>query len=265
MITKRIIHTFNDHKEFLYQRADASQLTPAELAKRLLEDKKQQDDQKLVRNYLTQAVQDELNFSKVNKIKLMNDWRVIMRIAKIDEIRKFLDLYMQLFERQLDDKDAILQMLDRDIVEAEEHFNIALTNHFIHIKQLMSLQDSRVKGLFKEFDKDVGELEIEFKDEFDELEQNYNSEQNEILKMLNNIRDSYNEKINKLKLDFQELSNSQVQKINETYGRIQENIKKMGNGDNNRFSTEMNEIKQKADDKNKKDIAGIEQLNLLEK
>ena len=95
-------------------------------------------------------------------MKLLNDWRVIMRIAKIDEIRKYLTLYMQIFERDLDDKDAILQMLDRDISEAEDHYNIALTNHFIHIRQLVSLQDSRVKGLFKEFEGDVRNLENEF-------------------------------------------------------------------------------------------------------
>ena len=42
-------------------------------------------------------------------------------------------------------------MLDKDIEEAEDHYSIALRNHFIHIKQLTSLQDSRITGLFKEF------------------------------------------------------------------------------------------------------------------
>ena len=56
----------------------------------------------------------------------MNVWRVFMHIAKIGKIRKYLTFYMQIFERYLDDKDAILQMLDIDIREDEDHF--------IHIK-----------------------------------------------------------------------------------------------------------------------------------
>ena len=98
----------------------------------------------------------------------------------------------------LDDKDAILQMLDRDISEAEDHYNIALTNHFIHIRQLINLQDSRVKGLFREFEKDVNELENEFNTEFEEIKKQFEQEQNEILKMLHNITETYNKKIAKL-------------------------------------------------------------------
>ena len=198
-------------------------------------------------------------------MKLLNDWRVIMRIAKIDEIRKYLTLYMQIFERDLDDKDAILQMLDRDISEAEDHYNIALTNHFIHIRQLVSLQDSRVKGLFKEFEGDVKNLENEFNDEFAEIKKQFEQEQNDILRMLNNITESYNKKIAKLNQDFQELKNSQIQKINEVYSHLQEAIKKAGTDVHNKFSNEMNDIRQKSDEKNKRDLEDIERLNDLEK
>ena len=101
---------------------------------------------------------------------------------------------MQIFERDLDDKDAILQMLDRDIIEAEDHYNIALTNHFIHVKQLVALQDSRIKGLFKEFELDVSELETEFLTEFNELKKHFELEQREITRMYRNILDEYNRK-----------------------------------------------------------------------
>ncbi len=97
----------------------------------------------------------------MNRMKLMNVWRVFMNIAKIGKIRKYLTFYMQIFERYLDDKDAILQMLDIDIREDEDHF--------IHIKQFINLQDSRVKSLFKKFEKDVNELENEFNIEFEEI------------------------------------------------------------------------------------------------
>jgi hypothetical protein len=263
--TRRIVKTYSDHKEILYPKALLSELTGPELEKRKLEDKKEFDAQVIRRNHLQKIYEEELQHSRINRMKLLNDWRIIMRIAKIDEIRKYLTLYMQIFERDLDDKDAILQMLDRDITEAEDHYNIALTNHFIHVKQLMALQDSRIKGLFREFEKDVSELENEFGTEFDEIKKQFEQEQREILRMLHNIQETYNKKISKLNQDFQELKNSQIQKINEVYSHAQENNKKAGTDVHNKFSNEMNDIKQKSDDKNRQDTDGIEKLNALEK
>ena len=263
--TKRVVVTYSDHKEILYPKALLSELTGPELEKRKLEDKREHDAQLVRKNHLQKIYEEELQHSRINRMKLLNDWRVIMRIAKIDEIRKYLTLYMQIFERDLDDKDAILQMLDRDITEAEEHYNIALTNHFIHVKQLMALQDSRIKGLFREFEKDVTELENEFGAEFEEIKKQFEQEQREILRMLNNIQETYNKKISKLNQDFQELKNSQIQKINEVYSHIQEAIKKAGTDVHNKFSNEMNDIKQKSDDKNRQDADGIEKLGALEK
>ena len=244
---KKITVTFPDHKEILFTKALYSELSGPDLQKRQQEDQLNREAEQEKRSHLKQKFEEEMQYSRINRMKLLNDWRVIMRIAKIDEIRKYLTLYMQIFERDLDDKDAILQMLDRDISEAEDHYNIALTNHFIHIRQLVSLQDSRVKGLFKEFEGDVKNLENEFNDEFAEIKKQFEQEQNDILRMLN------------------ELKNSQIQKINEVYSHLQEAIKKAGTDVHNKFSNEMNDIRQKSDEKNKRDIEDIEKLNELEK
>ena len=262
---KKIVMIVDNKKINYYRKAALSELSGAELTKRQQDDAAAKIQEQQRRNNLKKKYEEEIEHSKINRMKLMNDWRVIMRIAKIDEIRKYLNLFMQIFERDLDDKDAILQMLDRDISEAEDHYNIALTNHFIHIKQLINLQDSRVKGLFREFEKDVTELENEFNSEFEEIKKQFDQEQNEILKMLRNITDSYNRKIQKLNQDFQELKNSQIQKINEIYSHIQEAIKKAGTDVHNKFGNEMNDIKQKSDDKNRQDAEGIEKLAGLEK
>lgn len=119
-----------------------------------------------------------------------------MRIAKIDELRRLIQMHSEYFERELDYKDAILQMLDKDIEEAEEHYSIALRNHFIHINQLISLQDSRIRGLNEEFKKDVINLESEFKLESDQIIKNFKEERKEILNMRDVITEEYQMKIN---------------------------------------------------------------------
>jgi hypothetical protein len=227
--------------------------------------KKKLQEERMLRNHLSNVVEEEIKFSKINKMKLLADWRTIMRISKIDEIRKLIELHMQKFERDLDNKDAILQMLNRDIDEAEEQYNIALTNHFIHIKQLTELQDSRVRGLFQEFDKDVNELEMEFTEEMKSIQDNFNEEQNEINKMRTFISREYDKKIEDVRLELSDMSNTQIQKITEIYGRVQETIKRNGINDNTRFGNEMAEIRQKADEKNEKDKRNISELNSLDK
>lgn len=38
-------------------------------------------------------------------------------------------------------------MLDKNLDEAEDQFQMALTNHLMHTESLMSVQDSRIRGL----------------------------------------------------------------------------------------------------------------------
>ena len=236
-----------------------------EREKREMEYKKEAEARQGRRNKLEKIYEQEIEYSKINRMKLLYDWKIIMRIAKVDEIRKYLTLYMQIFERDLDDKDAILQMIDRDILEAEDHYNIALTNHFIHVKQLVQLQDSRIKGLFKEFEIDVNELETEFSTEFNELKEHFLLEQKEINRMYKNIFKEYKQKFELIKKEFQETQSTNQQKINEEYSRLQESIRKAASETHATFTAEMTEIKQKAEEDNKKDAKDIAKLVSLDK
>jgi chromosome segregation ATPase len=228
------------------------------------EDYKRETENKMF-NHLSNIVDEEIRYSKINKMKLLSDWRVIMRIAKVDELRKAIELYMQYFERELDNKDAILQMLDKDIEEADEQYSIALTNHFIHIKQLTSLQDSRIKGLFKEFDKDVKELENEFNTETDHIKSNFESEQFEINNMIRFIREEYNEKILKVQSDFKNYQEELIVKIKDKYSKIQEKIKRAAINEATNFLKDISEVKSKSKDKSTQDESNFVQLAKKEK
>ena len=216
-------------------------------------------------NHLTSVVDEEIRYSKLNKLKLLADWRVVMRIAKIDELRKLIEIYVKNFERDLDNKDAILQMLDRDIEEAEEHYSIALSNHFIHLKQLTYLQDSRIKGIFKEFDRDVSELENEFDTETRQIKRNFEDEQVEINNMLKLIKNEYAEKISVLTMEFKRIREGLLSQISDKYTKLQEKIKKMAQNEVNKFSNEINDIKAKSKEKQNIDRNNIKALNKFER
>ncbi|MCQ2815900.1 MAG: hypothetical protein MJ252_01415 [archaeon] len=262
--TRKIIE-LEDKRIVEYPRALLSELSDKEKENRRKEDQMEAEARAARKEKLEKIYQQEMEVSKVNRMKLLYDWKIIMRIAKIDEIRKYLTLYMQIFERDLDDKDAILQMLDRDIIEAEDHYNIALTNHFIHVKQLVSLQDSRIKGLFREFEIDVTELETEFLTEFTELKKHFELEQREITKMFRNILEEYKKKFKEIAKEFQDVDGGNQTRINEEYSRIQDAIRKTGADVHNKFAGEMTEIKTKSEEENKKDQEGIQRLIQLDK
>jgi hypothetical protein len=50
---------------------------------------------------------------------IQNQWRKIMRLAKVESLRKEIEIMSQNHERDVDRKDAVIQMLDRDLEEAE--------------------------------------------------------------------------------------------------------------------------------------------------
>lgn len=60
-------------------------------------------------------MEDEAKNSKMNGLKILNQWRKIMRLAKAESLKKDVEILSQNHERDVDRKDAILQMLDRFI------------------------------------------------------------------------------------------------------------------------------------------------------
>jgi predicted membrane protein len=72
-----------------------------------------QQQQLEAKNELKRRLEDEAKISKVNSLKIVNQWRKIMRLAKTESLKKDIEILSQNHERDIDRKDAILQMLDR--------------------------------------------------------------------------------------------------------------------------------------------------------
>ena len=104
----------------------------------------------------------EERYAKINAIKIHNQWRKIMRMAKVEELRKDIEILSQNHEREVDRKDAIIQMLDRDLEDAEEQYQLALRGHLMVVESLLDLQYMRMKALQEEFNANLKALEEEF-------------------------------------------------------------------------------------------------------
>lgn len=117
---------------------------------------------KIKREELKKRVQNEQKIVNYNQKKLLTYWRKIMRIAKTEQLKNDIDIYSQNNQRELDSKEAFIQMLDKNIDEAEDQYQVALRNHLIHLEEMILLQNSRLRGLHEEFERDVKIVEEEF-------------------------------------------------------------------------------------------------------
>ena len=71
------------------------------------------EQQLAARADLRRRLEAESANTKVNQMKIQQQWRKIMRLAKTEALKKDIEILSQNHERDVDRKDAILQMLDR--------------------------------------------------------------------------------------------------------------------------------------------------------
>lgn len=148
---------------------------------------------------------EEQKMAHFNRMKILTHWRKIMRVAKTEQLKKEIQIYQQNHDREVDAKDAILQMLDRDLDEAEEQYQMALRNHLIHVDELIDLQNSRLRGLQEEFERDLSIIKAEFDREKQEIENSHNMERQELKDMIETIDEEENNKLKEMKDNFESL------------------------------------------------------------
>lgn len=149
----------------------ARRLKENEIRKKLAEEAKAR---------MCRKVEEERKLTEVNKVKITNQWRRIMRLVKVERLRKELEIFSQVHERDVDRKDAVIQMLDRNLEEAEDQYQVALRKHLQHIDNLIDLQQSRVLGLENEFHRELNTVSTEFNSEKERIMKQHTKEVNEL-------------------------------------------------------------------------------------
>lgn len=132
----------------------------------------------------------------VNYNKMLTQIRAMMRQDKTLQLKKEVDDYLPMFNKFLEEREAIMNMLDRDLDEAENQFRRAAQQHQNNLQNLQAEQQSRIKILDDEFDQTVKELMTEYIVEMQELERWNNSEQSELQEIFK-LLDTYRQERNK--------------------------------------------------------------------
>ena len=104
----------------------------------------------------------EARYSRFNGIKIHNQWRKIMRMTAVDALRGQIEVHAQSHERAVDRRDAVIQMLDRDLEDAEEQHAAAVRGHLAVVARLLDLQYQKVRARQEAFERDAAALAAEF-------------------------------------------------------------------------------------------------------
>jgi len=104
-----------------------------------------------MRHNLETSLKAESEMCKLNLAKIQHSWRKIMRESKVQQLKHEVEIMSQNHEREVDMKDAIIQMLDRDLDEAEEQYQTAHRSHLRNMDALVKLFDAKMAQLRDEF------------------------------------------------------------------------------------------------------------------
>lgn len=129
----------------------------------------------------------EAKNSKINNFKILNQWRKVMRLAKAESLKKDIEILSQNHERDVDRKDAILQMLDRDLEEAEDQYQMTLRTHLVNMDTLIQLHDSRLYALERSFEHELKQIQLGFQSEKDVIIQKFNGEKADLQALIDAI------------------------------------------------------------------------------
>jgi len=174
--------------------------------------------QNVAKQELKLRMEEEAKISKINNLKIINQWRKIMRLAKTEALKKDIEILSQNHERDVDRKDAILQMLDRDLEEAEDQYQMSLRSHLMNIDELIKLHDSRLYALERSFHQDLKTLQGDFGDEKEIITSKFQNEKKELNSIIDSIEAQEEARDNDAKHLFEqlreEIRNKNLEEIN---------------------------------------------------
>ena len=128
-------------------------MAPADDAQAQAEQMAQNDaaQQEIRKKVIKQHHAVESKNTAFNLAKIQESWLKIMRSAKTKQLKHDVEVIAQNHERDVDRKDATLQMLDRDLDEAEEQHQVSVRSHLLNLDKLREIQKMRLNALAAEF------------------------------------------------------------------------------------------------------------------
>jgi len=166
---------------------------------------------------LNRKWEEEEKWSKINRLKILHQWRKLLRLVKVEDLRKEIEVISQAHEREIDRKDAIIQVLDRDLEDSDEQYQMAQRAHLVMVDRLIDLHNARLRGIEFEFEKDLQELVDEFGAERREIQASHGRHKKEMLDILAQMEFDFQEQETDARHEFEATREEIKNKNSEEY------------------------------------------------
>ncbi|PRP75276.1 hypothetical protein PROFUN_15824 [Planoprotostelium fungivorum] len=171
--------------------------------KALREEESRKKKQEQIRAKLEAQIAEESRISRLNQLKIQEQWRKIMRMEKAAELKGDIVILGESHDRLAAQKDATIGRLEETLVEIEQQYQLALNSHTSNIDRLVKLQDIRIDALECEFDEELKEMETEFVKEREEIITKHKDEKEELLDIILAMEEEFNSADQEAKTRFQ--------------------------------------------------------------
>lgn len=121
-----------------------------------VEGKKRKEE--MVAGYLKLKLDHEERSVNLNRAKITDQWRNILRKAKTVDLRRDVLTLRDAFERALDKKKKYIAGLLNELEEAEEQYSMAFRAQMENIDKMMGIHQDRLMDQLKQFSKEKDRL-----------------------------------------------------------------------------------------------------------
>lgn len=181
----------------------------------------------LLRTRLQELMEEEEAMCRTSEKDIQCRWTEWLRAEKHKELTGEIEIIRHTFEKTLDRKNAVIQMLIHDMEEAEEQYRLALRTHIGTVDSLIDLQNRRMTDLDIEFENDLLRLKSDFELERAEIQKKHDLEKADLKLVLENMAAEADREDRKLQEETSESHDTAIEKMDEEKKQMQGELAKI--------------------------------------
>lgn len=183
--------------------------------KALEEEQERQAAAAIAMQFLKDKLLKEEQAVKLNETKLITKWRSILRQNKSDELRTEIQILAQTFERIVDRKSNVIEVLVHDLQQAESQHRLAARSHDKNLEDVISMHGKRINHLQKLYNEDIEFLKTQFGYEKSKIEADHKQEIEELQSILFAMEQTFQERADLAKQEYHSMQDEIKNRENE--------------------------------------------------
>eukprot|EP01060_Flectonema_neradi_P013758 TRINITY_DN20481_c0_g1_i1.p1 TRINITY_DN20481_c0_g1~~TRINITY_DN20481_c0_g1_i1.p1 ORF type:complete len:541 (+),score=139.55 TRINITY_DN20481_c0_g1_i1:53-1624(+) len=176
----------------------------------------------MVKTRMQELMEEEQKYSASSLREVQMRWVELLRREKYVELSADVEILRQTYDKSLDRKNAVIDMLMNDLDEAEEQYRLALRTHLLSIDALIELQNQRMSDLDSEYESDLKSLKQEFELEKAEIIAKHEKEVDALHAIMNAIKKDADEQDTEIQTDFSQKKDETRDKNQEEYNVLKQ-------------------------------------------